>query len=68
MKDKKYRVVGFWVPPHMDYDKVVEMLKFNDFKVDDMCTASRNGRLLNIWIPDEDLELTTLKEKVGRFM
>lgn len=57
-----------WIPHWADFNEVVKVLQFNGFKVDDMCTTSRDGKAINIWIPSKDIRNSTLKEKVGSFM
>ena len=65
---KRYYKTGFWFPPGSDFNKLVEMFNYNNILVDDMCSVnSTKGRLVALWLEEEDLEETSLGEKVGSF-
>ena len=52
----------------MNFDAVVEMFKCNGALVDDMCTVTRHGRVIDIWIRDDYIDRKKLSEKVGSFL
>ena len=65
------RVIGFWITPEHDFDKVVKLMRYNGIKVDDAGSAnSVKGRLVSLWI-DEGLlekELTNFDQHIGKFI
>ena len=67
-KNQKYITFMMWIPKWMEDKEVIEMLQFNDVKVDDTCSYSRNGHLVEIWIPIEETQTKRLKDKVGGFI
>lgn len=51
----KYVVIPLWIPD-TEFETTVKTLRFNDYRVDDMCsTNSKHGRLVNIWVPFNEL-------------
>jgi len=63
-----YQVFQFYIPYSVDFDSVVAMFNFNSIKVDDLCSATKDGRVVNLWIKNSDLETDFLKNKVGSFL
>lgn len=64
----KYKVFNFYIPHKFEFDEIVEILKFNGIKVDDLCDTSKDGRLVNLWVKEENLDDYTLDQKVGYFL
>jgi hypothetical protein len=67
-KKGKYKVFNFYIPHKFDFNEIVEMLMFNGIKVDDLCDTCRDGRLVNLWVNEDNLDDYTLDQKVGRFL
>ena len=67
-KTERFEVFQFYIPHELDFDKVVEMFKFNGIMVDDLCTTTTQGRVVNLWIRASDLDTTTIDTKVGSFL
>lgn len=63
-----YKVISFYIPYWADFNKTVDMFRFNGFKVDDMCSATKNGRVVNLWIDENDFENSKLEDHVGYFI
>lgn len=68
MKKENYKVFQFYIPYSMDFWEIVNMFKFNGIKVDDMCSSTRDGRVVNLWINENDLDNYNIDQKVGYFL
>ena len=54
--------------PTGTFDKTIEALRANGCRVDDLCGVSRTGRVVDVWIPKDQLEEARMEEHVGYFM
>lgn len=62
------KVLQLIVPHGIDFNKVVHMFRYAGCKVDDLCSATRQGRVIDVWISEEDLTDKSLDEHPGFFL
>ena len=67
-RKKVFKKFQFYIPHTHDFDKVVEMFKFNRIRVDDLCSTTTSGRVVDLWIHEDDLDDWTLDMKPGSFL
>lgn len=66
--NKKMKLIQLAIPAGMDVWDVVKLFKHNYMPVDDMCTATSRGMIVQVWIEPNEVYDCNLEEKVGYFL
>lgn len=63
----RYLKVQMYIPGPI-FDVTVQALRSNGFKVDDLCDVCRDGRAIDVWIPEERVTEAVMAEHCGYFI